>query len=190
MNRGARMIPPLATAALALVARAGTYDNGYTADASAGQIVFIGMQAGAPFKGTFRAFTAKVDFAPQALTSARFDVQISLDSLDTGDKDRDKTMRGADIFDVAHFPTAHYVARSFTKTSAGYRASGSLTLHGTTKEVPVDFQFLEGSGSPRLVGSALLKRLDFGVGQGDWKSTQWIGDIVKVNFALTLKVTR
>jgi len=32
-----------------------------------------------------------------------------------------------------------------------------------------------------------LKRLDFGVGQGDWKNTEWIGDAVKVSFSLALK---
>ena len=51
-----------------------------------------------------------------------FDVQIDMNSVDSMDKDRDGTMRGADIFDVAHFPTAHYVTRSFTKTAAGYAA--------------------------------------------------------------------
>ena len=31
----------------------------------------------------------------------------------------------------------------------------------------------------KLTGTAKLKRLDFGVGQGDWKSTEWVGDTVK-----------
>ena len=55
------------------------------------------------------------------------------------DKDRDGTMRGADIFDVAHFPTAHYVTRSFAKTASGYTAIGALTLRGVTREVPDRF---------------------------------------------------
>ena len=57
------------------------------------------------------------------------------------DKDRDTTIRGTDIFDVAHSPTAHYVTRSFTKTAAGYSAVGALTLRGVTKDVPIDFHF-------------------------------------------------
>ena len=78
------------------------------------------MQAGAEFKGVFHKFTAAVDFSPDALASSHFDVQIDLNSVDSMDKDRDATMRGADIFDVAHSPTAHYVTRSFAKTAAGY----------------------------------------------------------------------
>ena len=42
-------------------------------------------------------------------------------------------------------------------------------------------------GGARLEGSGKLKRLDFGAGQGDWKSTEWVADAVKVNFSLVLK---
>jgi polyisoprenoid-binding protein YceI len=114
-------------------------------------------------------------------------VQIDLNSLDTMDKDRDKTMRGPDIFDIAHFPTAHYVTRSFTKTATGYSAVGALTLHGVTKDVPIDFQFVSAAGQSKIEGTAKLKRLEFGVGQGDWKSTEWVKDEVKVAFSLVLK---
>ncbi len=108
----------------------------------------MGIQAGAEFKAVFHKFTAAIDFAPDALANAHFDVQIELDSLDSMDNDRDSTMRGADIFDVAHFPTAHYVTRSFAKTAAGYTALGALTLHGVTKDVPIDFQFTRPPPAP------------------------------------------
>ncbi len=159
----------------------------YTADPAASRLDFIGVQAGAEFRGTFHKFTAAVDFAPDALTDSHFDVQIELSSLDSQDKDRDQTIRGPDIFDVAHFPTAHYVTRSFAKTPAGYSAVGALTLHGVTKDVPIDFQFATAAGGAKLEGTAKLKRLEFGVGQGDWKSTEWVKDEVKVSFALVLK---
>jgi len=161
--------------------------GGYTADSGSSRLEFTGVQAGAEFKGVFHKFTASVDFAPEQLANARIDVQIDMNSADTLDKDRDGTMRGADIFDVGHFPAAHYVTRSFTKTAAGYSAIGALTLRGVTKDVPIDFQFAATSAGATLKGTAKLKRLDFGVGQGDWKSTEWVGDIVKVTFSLVLK---
>src|SRR5262249_39606533 len=107
--------------------------------------------------------------------------------VDSMDKDRDTTIRSADIFDVAHFATAHYVTRSIAKTATGYTAQGSLTLRGVTKDVPIEFRFTPGPGGARLEGSAKLKRVDFGAGQGDWKSTEWVADLVKVNFSLALK---
>jgi polyisoprenoid-binding protein YceI len=156
-------------------------------DPAPSRLEFVGVQAGAEFKATFHKFTAAIDFAPDALANSHFDVEIDLNSVDSMDKDRDKTMRGSDIFDVAHFPTAHYVTRSFTKTAAGYSAVGALTMHGVTKDVPIDFQFVTSPGGAKLEGTAKLKRLDFGVGQGDWKSTEWVPDAVKVAFSLVLK---
>jgi polyisoprenoid-binding protein YceI len=159
----------------------------YGADPGASRLEFTGVQAGAEFKGVFHKFTAAVDFAPEALAGAKLDVLIDLASEDTMDKDRDGTIRGADIFDVAHFPSAHYVTRSIAKTPAGYSASGSLTLRGVTKDVPIAFKFSPSATGATLTGTAELKRLDFGVGQGDWKSTEWVADTVKVAFNLTLK---
>jgi len=159
----------------------------YVSDPAGSHLDFVGVQAGAEFKGTFHHFSSTVDFAPDALGAARIDVQIDLNSLDTKDHDRDQTMRGADIFDVAHFPTAHYVTHAITKTATGYAATGALTLHGVTKEVPIAFQFTTAPPAAKLEGTASLKRLDFGVGQGDWKNTEWIADAVKVSFSLALK---
>lgn len=167
-------------------ARAAQAVTHFSADPSASHLDFVGVQAGAEFNGTFHKFSAIVDFSPDALATAHFDVLIEMNSTDTKDTDRDKTLRGPDIFDTAHFPTAHYVTRSVVKTGTGYTALGSLTLHGVTKDVPINFQFAT-TPAAKLDGTATLKRLDFGVGQGDWKSTEWVGDSVKVSFSLLLK---
>jgi polyisoprenoid-binding protein YceI len=159
----------------------------YVTDAAQSRLGFTGTQAGASFQGVFRKFTAAIAFSPDALAASHFDVQIDLASLDTRDKDRDDTMRGADIFDVAHSPTARYVTHGFTRTAAGFAATGTLTLRGVTREVPLEFRFTAAPPGARLEGTATLKRLDFGVGQGQWKSTEMVGDAVKVAFSLVLK---
>jgi polyisoprenoid-binding protein YceI len=176
-------------AALSLPAAAGAAGSAanYSVDPQQSRVEFTGVQAGAEFKGSFRKFGADIEFAPDALANSRFDVLIELKSVDTADKDRDTTIRGSDIFDVAHWPTAHYVTRSITKTAAGYSAVGALTLRGVTKDVPIDFQFTPAASGAKLEGTAKLKRLDFGAGQGDWKSTEWVADAVKVSFSLVLK---
>ena len=182
----ARLICLAAVPLWSTMCAAGTVAS-YTADPQQSRLEFIGVQAGAEFKAAFHKFTAAVDFAPDALASSRFDVQIELNSVDSKDKDRDTTIRGPDIFDVAHWPTAHYLTRSFTKSAVGFTAIGALTLRGVTKDVPIDFQFTPGAAGAKLEGSAKLKRLDFGAGQGDWKSTEEVADAVKVSFVLLLK---
>jgi len=159
----------------------------FTADAAQSRLEFVGLQAGAEFKGVFHKFTASVEFAPDALASSRIDVQIDMNSVDSMDKDRDSTIRSKDVFDVAHNPTAHYVTKTITKSAAGFAAVGALTMHGVTKDVPIEFQFAPAGGGAKLTGSGKLNRLDFGVGQGEWKSTENVGDAVKINFSLVLK---
>jgi polyisoprenoid-binding protein YceI len=177
----------VATALLLGGAAAAAAAASYTSDAAQSLLEFVGVQAGAEFKGVFHKFTANVDFAPDALASSRIDVQIDMSSVDSRDGDRDTTIRGKDVFDVAHNPTAHYITKSITKTAAGFSAVGALTLRGVTKDIPIEFQFVPGTGGAKLSGSAKLNRLDFGVGQGDWKSTDTVGDAVKINFSLVLK---
>lgn len=176
-----------ATAALLFSAAGTAAAASYTSEPQQSRLEFVGVQAGAEFKGVFHKFTANVDFAPETPASSRIDVQIDMNSVDSLDKDRDTTIRGKDVFDVARFPTARYVTKSITKTAAGFSAVGALTLHGVTRDVPIEFQFTPGTAGAKLSGSAKLNRLDFGVGQGDWQSTQVIGDAVKVNFSLVLK---
>jgi polyisoprenoid-binding protein YceI len=187
MKRRLAAMASLACASLSAAVCAAGPATSYSADPGQSRLEFVGVQAGAEFKGVFRKFTAAVDFAPDSLPSSRFDVQIDLNSVDSMDKDRDTTIRGSDIFDVAHFPTAHYVTRSISKTAAGYTSVGALTLRGVTKDVAIDFQFTPSAGGAKLDGSGKLKRLDFGAGQGDWKSTEWVADAVKISFSLALK---
>lgn len=69
----------------------------------------------------------------------------------------------------------------------GYLAQGTLTLRGVARPVPVRFTFERlADGGARLTGSTTLSRLEFGVGQGEWTSTEWIGDAVEVSFDLRL----
>ena len=37
-----------------------------------------------------------------------------------------------------------------------------------------------------LTGAVTIKRLDFGVGQGEWKSTESVGDAVKITYKVIL----
>lgn len=152
------------------------------------KISFVGTQAGAEFEGVFKKFTADIKFDPKDLATSRFDVKIDVNSVDTKDGERDDTMKTADLFDVKRFPHSTYVADKFTaKGGNKYAATGKLTIRDITKDVPIEFTFEEKDGSAWLKGSTKIKRVAFGVGQGDWKDTSTVADDVKINFALLLK---
>ena len=151
------------------------------------KLVFVGTQAGAPFEGAFEKFTADIKFDPQDLASSRFDVKIDLASVNSRDGERDDTIKSPDLFDVKRWPMGHYVAEKFTAGVAGkFSATGKLTLRDVTRDVPIEFTFENKDGGAWLKGSASLKRLDFGVGQGDWKDTATVANEVKIRFELKL----
>jgi polyisoprenoid-binding protein YceI len=152
------------------------------------KLTFVGTQAGAEFEAAFQRFTADIRFDPQDLAGSRFDVKIDMASVDSKDSERDDTVKGDELFAVKQFPTAHYLAERFTSKGGNkFAATGKLTLRNVTREVPIEFTFEKKDGGAWLKGSAQLERLDFGVGQGDWKDTETVANEVKVNFVLLLK---
>jgi polyisoprenoid-binding protein YceI len=162
----------------------------YASDAANSTLEFTFMQAGAQNKGRFTRFPVVFDFAPDNLAASRLEVTVDMNSLDTGDQERDDNLRDTDLFAVKKFPQAHYSATQFTKTANGYEAQGKLTLRGVTREVRVPFSFRtateNGAAVGYMSGKTSLRRLDFGVGQGDWKSTEWVGNDVGVSFTVRL----
>jgi Uncharacterized conserved protein len=152
------------------------------------KLTFVGIQADAQFESAFERFTADIKFDPKDLAGSCFEVKIDMASVDSQDSERDDTMKSDDLFAVKQFPTAHYVADKFiAKGGNKFTGAGKLTLRNVTREVPIEFTFEQKNGSAWLKGSAQLKRLDFGVGQGDWKETKEVGNDVKVSFVLLLK---
>lgn len=182
----------LAMALCATVATAaGTPPVQYTLDASRSMIRFSFVQAGASNNGRFNKFNAAFAFAPDNLAASKLDVTVDVGSLDTGDEERDTTLKGADLFDVAKFPQAKYVATKFAASGASrYESQGKLTIRNVTKDmkIPLTFQTKTEGGKNvgYMTGRFTIRRLDYGVGQGEWKSTEWVDDNVTVSFSLRL----
>jgi polyisoprenoid-binding protein YceI len=162
----------------------------YTLDVARSTLDYQFVQADAQNKGKFDRFTVTLDFSPDNLAASKLDVIVQMASVDTGDKERDDTLRSADLFAVDKFPQAHFTSSQITRSANGYEATGKLTLRGVSREVHVPFSWKSGNeaGKPTgyLVGKTILRRLDFGVGQGDWKSTEWVGNEVPVSYSLRL----
>jgi polyisoprenoid-binding protein YceI len=162
----------------------------YTLDPARSSLEFTFKQAGALNKGHFGRFPVSLDFAADNLSAGRLEVGVDVTSLDTGDKDRDDTLRSADLLSVAKFPQARFSAAQIVKTADGYEAAGTLTIRGVTRDVRVPFTFRNASEQGTTVGymsgKVTIRRLDFGVGQGDWKATDQVANDVVVSFALRL----
>jgi polyisoprenoid-binding protein YceI len=178
--------PPAAAAAPAAVAAH------YALDPAKSSLEFTFLQAGAKNTGRFPRFAVTLDSPGADPAGGRLEVTVEVAALDTGDKDRDDTLRSDELFAVKKFPQAHFLATQIVKTAAGYEADGALTIRGVTRDAKVPFTFREategGAAVGYLAGKTLVRRLDFGVGQGEWKSTDQAGNEVTVSFALRLTV--
>lgn len=147
-------------------------------------LVFAGTYQGAVFTGHFPGFATTLSFDPRHLSTASLDVRIPLANATTANADYDTQMRGNAFFDASKFAQAHYVATRFRALGGNrFIADGTLSLHGMTRPVALAFTWAPGV-QPVLTGKATVKRLDFGVGSGDWADP----DLIPNEIAISTKV--
>jgi polyisoprenoid-binding protein YceI len=162
----------------------------YTLDPAKSTFEYQFTQAGALNKGKFTRYTVTLDFSADAVASSKLDVLVDMSSLDTGDKERDDTLKSADLLSVAKYPQSRFTSTQITRTANGYDAVGKLTIRGVSRDahIPFTFRTADEQGKPAgyLLGKTTVKRLDFGVGQGDWKATDQVGNEVSVSYSLRL----
>jgi polyisoprenoid-binding protein YceI len=152
-------------------------------------LVFTATQEGAEFAGRFHKFSVSLETHPTADDVALLAISsvIQLGSVDTQYQDRDDTLVQEDWFNVDVWPEARFVSTTITATGDGhFVADGELSMRGVSQAVAVTLALTMEDNGERgtLRGSAQLNRLEFGVGQGDWASTEWVGDAVEVEFDL------
>ena len=149
-------------------------------------LAFTFEQAGAQTNGAFKQFATTFDYDANNLAASRLDVKVQIGSLDTQDKDRDSTLASADLFDTQKYPTATYSAGSLVKGANGVEAVGKLTIRNVSKDLRVPLTIKPAGAGLELSGTGTIKRLDYGVGQGEWQATDSVGDAVKLTYKVIL----
>lgn len=166
----------------------------WTVDPAHSQLTFHPRLAGGEFAGRFEHFDATIRFDPADLAHSSLRVVVDLLGARTGDADRDAALQDSDFFQTARWPRGTFVSTWIKSLgNGGFEAAGKLTLRDVTRDVRVQFRFdpaAPSAGSARMTGSSTLRRLEFGVGQGDWRSTEWLDDAVRVEFDLLLRSAR
>jgi polyisoprenoid-binding protein YceI len=176
-----------ASAAVAAPAQATTALPHYVQAPSGNSLTFTFVQEGAASKGTFKQFATELRYDEKALASSNLNVKVQMASVDTQEKDRNELITGPDLFDTAKFPVAQYVASSFAKRAdGGLEAVGKLTIRNITHDLRLPLTLKSTAKGLELSGKTSFRRLDYGVGQGEWKSTEGVGDEVKIEYAVSL----
>jgi polyisoprenoid-binding protein YceI len=159
-------------------------------DPAQSTLTFYPTLSGGEFEGRFERFDARIRFDPAQPSQCALDVTVDLLSARTGEPERDTTLAGPEFFHAARDAQARFAARDCRPTgSQRYEVTGRLELRGVARDLRLSLRFEPPTrpGQPaHMTGSAVVQRLLFGVGQGDWRSTEWLADAVRVQFDLRL----
>ncbi len=87
-------------------------------------------------RGHFTGVTGTLTFDESNPTQSHVEATIDVASIDTRDPQRDTHLKSADFFDAGKYPTMAFRSSQVTRRADGtLEVSGSLTIHGTSKEV-------------------------------------------------------
>jgi len=159
-------------------------------------IEWSAVYSGKEVKGTLPDFTADIVFSPEHLDTSHVSVKVAMAKVKSDDRDAQENLPTGDWFAAAQYPLAIFEADSFAHTQGdGYEAKGTLSLRGKSMKVTLPFTakfYDDKDAAPslhyaRIMGETTLKRLDFGIGQGDWAKTDAVADSVKIIIHLEAK---
>lgn len=185
-----KLTTPVAVAAALVALMAAPVHAADYVQAAGSTLVFATKYDGEVFTGNLPGFSTRLSFDPAKLAEAKLDVTIPLAGAKTGNDDRDAALQGSDFFDVAKFAQAHYSATKFRSLGGNqYAADGTLDLRGVSKPVTLTFTWTPGA-APVLSGKATVKRLEFGVGGGDWSDTSSLPNEVAVSTKVVFKAVK
>ncbi len=142
--------------------------------------------------GEFKDYDGTFSFDPANPEAGKIDVTIQAASINTDNEMRDHHLQSADFFDVEKYPTIAFKSTGVSKGASDneYQVAGNLTLHGVTKPVTLDVQYLgsdtmpmgkDGKMTANIAGfsaTAKIDRRDFGL---VWNKTLASGNLMVSN---------
>jgi len=119
--------------------------------------------------GRFNDITGTVVFDKDNPAKSSVEVSVPIESLDTHNSIRDRSLKSPDFFNAKQFPTMTFKSTKVEGSGDTLEVSGDLTIRGVTKPLTVDFKKggegkgvfgeMRGGGETRFT----IKRSDFGM---------------------------
>jgi len=143
-------------------------------------------------KGAFNEFEGTIDIDPADTTKWACDVTIQTASIDTRSERRDGHLKSPDFFNAEEFPTITFKSTKVVpKGNGALEIMGDLTMHGVTKPVTLDAEYLGGMESERgkragFTATTTIDRMDYGVSWDNMMETG--GLVVSHDVDITLEI--
>lgn len=147
--------------------------------------------------GKFQKFTADIIAEGDDFENAAITFSGDIESLTTGNADRDTHLLSADFFDVEKFPKITFTSTSVKKIDESqYEITGDLNLHVATKSVKLDAEYggqMKDPWGNTKAGFSLtgkINRKDWGL---NWNAALETGGVLvseEVKLAIDLQFTK
>jgi len=185
LKSSAMHFAPLAgLAALLLAAGAdATEFNQLLSDKSA--VTFAYKQMNVPIDGRFNRFSGRISFDPAKPAAAQAEIAIELASIDTGFAEGNDEVAGKLWFNTKQFPVARFVSTSIKPLGNNrFEVTGKMSIKGRTHDVTTPATFRQEGSQGVFEGSFVLKRADYGIGEGMWADFGTVANEVQIKFRL------
>ncbi|HYJ32004.1 MAG TPA: YceI family protein [Candidatus Binatia bacterium] len=188
--RRASLAASLFAAALLVSTAAQAAPTTWTIDPNHSNVTFTIRHFFSKVTGSFTKFSGSVVYDPANPGASSAKAEIDAASINTSNDRRDGHLRSPDFFDVAKYPTLTFESTKVTADGSKLKIEGNLTMHGVTKPVTLEGEFL-GAG-PAMGGqragfeaSTKVDRKDFGI---IWNKVvdqgTMLGDDVEIRLAI------
>jgi polyisoprenoid-binding protein YceI len=135
--------------------------------------------SGTKVEGNFEKIKGDIVFDENDLTTSKFDLNIEVTSIATGNWLKNRHAKGDDWFDAEKYPNIKFVSNKFTKTTNGYLVNGVLTMHGVQKEIAIPFTF----SNSIFKGNFSVNRMDYKIGTMEGMSKK-VSNEIKLNVSI------
>ncbi len=132
--------------------------------------------------GKFGKFNAEAESENEDFSDAKIRFEAEIDSINTGNSQRDEHLKSDDFFNAAQYPKLSFVSKEFNKISGNtYKLKGILAIREVSKEVELDAEYngtmtdFYGNVKAGFEISGKINRKDFNL---KWSATTEAGGIV------------
>lgn len=145
------------------------------------QITFKQMEV--PVQASFKRYTVSIDLNEKQIEQSKTQVEIDMNSLELPAPEYNSEVRKKEWFNAAQFPKATFVSTSMKLISPGkLQVSGNLSIKGKVIATSFPLNYKTEGTQQSFEGSLPIKRLVFGIGDGEWKDTSMVADEVIIKF--------
>jgi polyisoprenoid-binding protein YceI len=149
-------------------------------------VSFVYTQMGVPVEGSFKRFKGELGFDPARPEAARVALEVELASIDAGAAEANEEVAGRLWFDSKNHPVARFVSTSVRPLGDNrFEVSGKMSIKGRTLDAKIPATFRQSGNSGVFEGAFVLRRADYGIGEGMWADFGTVANEVRIRFRMT-----